>query len=800
MLKRLRFQEDWIAVALLCVMLTIAASGVARAKWVEEGLNSMWLVSVVGVLAGLALAKSRFSGWVATLFAIIYGTFWGGLLICNEMLVGDWHRRSLELVVRINNFLYKVLHGGTSRDTLPFIAAVALLFWFFGIVAAWSVFRRGTEWPAIIPAGVGLIVNNYYYFGSEDISLYLPVYMFLALIFIAHLSLLARERKWFESRVRFSPELRFDFLRAGLAVAIVGVSIGWAMPAWAASPSAATTWRQMTSSFGFMREIWIRLFSSVRGYGQANTDFYGDSLALAGPARLSNEPIMDISVNVVAEDNGAASAIQRYYWRAAAYSLYADGRWQVGDVTYRDYQPNKTNFNLPTYRLRRDVSLAILPHIPASSRLYMAGQVRWVDLNSMWEVTFDPENMVDATGIKAQQVLARGTPYSLIASISVADQTSLQAAGTNYPGWVTENFLQLPPDITQRTRDLAQQIVADANATTPYDQAQAINDWLRNNIKYEQEVNSAPPDQDPVDYFLFETREGYCNYYASAMVVMLRSLGVPARLTVGFAQGELMPNTQTYRILQEQAHAWPEVYFPQYGWVEFEPTVSQDPIVRPQVQPEGSGEDDGTDTTTNPSNDRDDNLPDEEFENLTDAEDPATGGQTNTNPALGFLERLPLAQIALVTVGALAALGLATVFLVRANVLGWENFGKFGGWVLKTQGKVFPSLVGLAYLNLERAGRWLGIARGPGVTPHERAAAFTAAIPRTKDGVDTITQQYATEQYSPRPADGEAARDAWHNIRFKVWHDAVSAFLLRYLEEDELLATAREKAQNLLRR
>ncbi|MBK8780899.1 MAG: transglutaminase domain-containing protein [Anaerolineales bacterium] len=85
---------------------------------------------------------------------------------------------------------------------------------------------------------------------------------------------------------------------------------------------------------------------------------------------------------------------------------------------------------------------------------------------------------------------------------------------------------------------------------------------------------------------LFESKQGFCNYYASAEVLMLRSIGIPARLAVGFAQGE--PNLQNtfFTVREKDAHAWPEVYFPGYGWIEFEPTGNQDPVNRPVAREE----------------------------------------------------------------------------------------------------------------------------------------------------------------------------------------------------------------------
>src|SRR5688572_17176505 len=113
-----KLEEGWLTVALLCAMVTVSGSGVAAAGWTES-LQAAWLCGVIGVFAGLALAKSRFSGPVVLLFATVYGLFMVGFFIGAD-LDGDWNRRSTELVIRLNNFIYKAIFGGTSRDPLPF--------------------------------------------------------------------------------------------------------------------------------------------------------------------------------------------------------------------------------------------------------------------------------------------------------------------------------------------------------------------------------------------------------------------------------------------------------------------------------------------------------------------------------------------------------------------------------------------------------------------------------------------------------------------------------------------------------
>ncbi len=151
-----------------------------------------------------------------------------------------------------------------------------------------------------------------------------------------------------------------------------------------------------------------------------------------------------------------------------------------------------------------------------------------------------------------------------------------------------QRYLQLPKSVTPRTRQLAEQITAGLE--TPYDKVIAITNYLRRNIQYVETIpDEAPVNQELIDWFLFDEKKGFCNYYSTAEIVMLRSLGIPARWAIGYAQGELLKNTSTdassdntltYLIRQKNSHAWPEVFFPNIGWVEFEPTATQPEIQR----------------------------------------------------------------------------------------------------------------------------------------------------------------------------------------------------------------------------
>jgi hypothetical protein len=144
----------------------------------------------------------------------------------------------------------------------------------------------------------------------------------------------------------------------------------------------------------------------------------------------------------------------------------------------------------------------------------------------------------------------------------------LRAASTDYPQEILSTYLQLPP-LDPRIPQLASQITA--RARTPYDKTVAIESYLRTRFAYTLELTGKPGD-DPLAHFLFETRAGHCEYFASAMAVMLRTLGIPSREVNGFLPGEYNDLGGDYIVRASDAHSWVEVYFPGSGWFTFDPT------------------------------------------------------------------------------------------------------------------------------------------------------------------------------------------------------------------------------------
>jgi hypothetical protein len=158
--------------------------------------------------------------------------------------------------------------------------------------------------------------------------------------------------------------------------------------------------------------------------------------------------------------------------------------------------------------------------------------------------------------------------YDVVSQTGLPSPDLLRQAATDYPSGIRLIYLRLPRQ-DQRITDLARRITA--LATNNYDRAMAIQDYLRHNFGYTLDPLAIDV-SDPIGSFLFKSRRGYCEYFAAAMAVMLRSLNIPARLVNGFQTGTYNRVGKDFVVRARDAHSWVEVYFPQYGWIPFDPT------------------------------------------------------------------------------------------------------------------------------------------------------------------------------------------------------------------------------------
>ena len=763
-------------VLLLMPVLALEASG-----W---PLSSRTIIPVLAlsIAFGFLLARSHYNELLSLFMSGIYGVGFA-LLIAAINEPGGIGEGVYAVITRLLQWLVDAATGGINQDNLVFTILVAMLFWFLGYNVTWHIFRVDRVVRAILPPGLILVTNSVYYSGDQNLDGYLIVFMFMALLLIVRSNLDARTWDWYVQGIRVPGKLRRQFFRMGAILALLALLIGWVLPA-SDLQERLNRFQEFLQSEPLTQlgEVWNRLFSTVEAQGPTTTDYYGgDSLQLGGAIRLGEQVVLVVS----------APPGRRYYWRSRVFDTYENGRWTpAADTRLTDDQSPLEVLTEPYLSGARDpVQQHFTIALNASRLVYTAPQPARVELPTRTDLRYTSEarDVMNVSVIRPYQVLHRGDTYTATSLMTNATASQLRAAGTEYPEYVRNLYFYVSPSITDRTIQLAHDIVNEAGAANPYDQAKAIETWLRVNIEYNEVIPQPPGGRDPVDWVLFDVRQGYCNYYASAMIMMLRSLGIPARMAAGFAQGTWDPEQQAFLVQERDAHTWVEVYFPGYGWIEFEPTAAQAPLNRVDDAPAGpqpSATPLATPTPTATPTPSATPTPDpltpqpEQALALPTVTPTFTPSPTATPvivptqpPPLTPQPRSPLAFL-------LSALGVALLGLLLIVLLAAVAVFIWWWWEWRGMGGLSP--VARAYARLERYIGLIGIKPGPQQTPEERRRQIVRQLPNAEPPVTAITRMYISERYGPGPKHPQDV--AMHaDVAEEAWTDARSNILRRFL-------------------
>ena len=339
----------------------------------------------------------------------------------------------------------------------------------------------------------------------------------------------------------------------------------------------------------------------------------------------------------------------------------------------------------------------------------------------------------DVEGVYAPQPMPVGTPYRVLAARPDARADDLRAVTAPAPAWLNDRYLALPDSLPERVRALATTITE--GKTTAYDKVRALEQSLRT-LPYDDTTTGAPAGQDVVDYFLFDLRRGHCEYFASALAVMARSLGIPARVVTGFNPGEAEAGSRLIR--ERNAHAWVEIYFENYGWVSFEPT--------PSVAALNRGEEPANLTPPLDLSNDDVFTPEEwPAPEATDTEPAPITSASETLPT--WLERA--LQVVRIVVAVALVIGGGLAFLWWRDMRGLRGAARWYG-------------------RLQWLGRWLGLRSTSTTTPLEFADTVARAAPGTAEPARAIATLYASERYGGKPisrAQEATAERHWRRLR-----------------------------------
>ncbi|HZU76806.1 MAG TPA: transglutaminase-like domain-containing protein, partial [Dehalococcoidia bacterium] len=433
-----------------------------------------------------------------------------------------------------------------------------------GMWAAWGALRVGWHWLIIAAAGALLCWTVWYQHGRDAAAV--PLFVVAALLLVARLTQRSLAREAFARGLPSAPtSLGMRLTRVGVAAAGASalVFVAWLLPPLHLRANIA--WQPPRPPQAVDPGLVIR--PQVR---QTELHDFGSVLPFTGAIALGDAPV----ANVQAQQPGLLFGV--------AYDRYEDIGWTSSAT------------NLPP----RSAAASAPAALPGDRLAFQGGSAASTGAGSISVRVAQPAKVLLASGpplaavappgaslsyvpqqlkgsppdefsaLYAVAPLQPGGSYTTSASVASAAPAALRSEGAALPDWVAQNYVQLPAALPQRVRDLAARIAA--GEPTAYDKALAVQQYLRG-MTYDESIAAPPPGEDGVDYLLFVTGRGYCDYFASAMAVMLRSLGVPARVVAGYAMHE-QNASGGFVVREHDAHAWTEVYFPGYGWQPFDPT------------------------------------------------------------------------------------------------------------------------------------------------------------------------------------------------------------------------------------
>lgn len=792
---------DALIVVVTIALLLMPALSLWAAEW-PLTLETVIPVLIISVLLGYYLARTNYNELLALTVSGLYGAF-SIFLIAAINEPGGLLDGSASVIERLAQWLVDAATGGINQDELVFTLLVATLFWYLGYNAVWHIVRIDRVWRVILPPALIMLTNMVVYAGNASLEIYLIIFAFMALVLIAHSNLENLRWNWYHNDVRVPMEMHNPLLRAAAVVALIVVVGAWVIP-MGDIQDRLNNFRQFLQSEPLqqMAEFWNRLVAPIESEGPATADYYGgDSLNLGGAIQLGDQIIFLVD----------APQQNRYYWRSRVFERYDAGHWSPSSTL------RVPDFNEPldiimddevigSLDARQAVQQTITVGEGGTRLLYAAPQPLSfdvpgrIDLMRTQPLLYENSPM-NISVVRPARVIERGMSYNATSLLSTASAHALRQAGTTYPDWVINPNASPGMSVSYRVPDLATSIVNNAGATNPYDKAKAIEAYLRTTIDYNERIPMPPDGADPVEWFLFDIREGYCTYYATAMVTMLRSLNIPARMAAGFSQGEWDSQLGQYVVRERDAHTWVEVYFPGYGWVEFEPTAAEAPINRegddpvqppvdePQIQPPTPlptatftpvPSPTPLPSPTTPPDQPDDPNNDSQSQPPTITPTPsptatATAVIVPTVPPpitppppddfLSFL--LPAA-------GAIALIfGLFILLLLVLLFIYWW-------WEWRGMGKFTP--VARAFARLERYLGLIGIRTADEQTPEEKREYIVSRLPKAERPVTAIARAYMHERYR-KPTDGspEAANNRAEAER--AWPFARGSILRRWIRK-----------------
>lgn len=760
-----RPEEGWTTLFLLLAMLLLVGLSVADSRSValadQAHPGSLAVLMVAAGSSGYLLARSSIGVLRAHLVGAAAGA--GILLMVASGAVGrgdallrlDWDAIRLglqQLGGQLSTEAQLYLAAAQSAPTTLTFLVLGALCWTTGQFSAFSLFRYGRAGPAIMATGVLLFLDEALpavgpVTGVLPTLPILAVFAALAMLLLMRLRLVTESRQWARRNLTDASEVRRLFLRTGtlfVAVVTVGAST---LTAFATMPPQRVDVGALQQPFEELGEElsrWLTLFAVDVTPRRAGG--FDDRLEVADVWEQGS------GLAFVAQVDGG---LRGNYWWASAFADF-DGRYWTRRQTSEEEVVAGQPFEIiadASGAGPREISASISPRKAALAASTVLGPSELVTVSRdvLIRSLGDREGLSEITFLDG---VAAGDSYAVAsAAHDYRDQggsltaAELRVAGTEYPPWI-ERYLRVDAGASgPRTVAKAAEITALAvrlESDNPYDKALLLQDQLRD-LQYSTSIAGLCRPGENVPECLLRTETGFCQHFASTMIMLLRELEIPARLVNGYLPGTAQDDGR-YEVPMQALHAWVEVYFPDVGWVRFDPTPGNQ--LR-QYEQQATRLEEGE--ALPPAEAFESPLAEEGQE----ADEP--GDEETPSPAAADADGGGGAGMDDVATALLLGGGAAVVLLAATL-----------GLLLARLRRLPEADGGLAYRRIVSLAARLGYGPHPAQTEYEYAASLSQSLPSVREELYVVADARVEKVYGRREISGErrdALRRAYARIR-----------------------------------
>lgn len=601
-----RGRGDWLSLLLLLSAVFCVASAIHEIGWAAGTGFLIWgglLVALLGHYLATSPLPSPAAGVIGVVLVlevvlIGVGSLWPPLSYVSADLadLGQWlerarwgqwaglgsplpevtgyvWRQSYAIFERVWFWLYRAFYGQSNEDQRVWLLLVASGLFLVTLFSTWQLFRRWRASLAVVPLGIAIGLNG---FLAGQSGGWVLGFLGIALVLMVRGRSRGLELRWQRQSMDYSDELLPYTTLVGTGLAAIVIILAPLVPALSSRATYDAFWRVLRSPWERVEDTTGRLFGGLNSPGRRESMLPPEGAAFGmsdehsvGAGRPQGDDIvMYVQTTDPAPEPWAGempslridTGPQRH-WRGGTYDTYTGAGWENSSYTTGDVLDAGEPLPVEGVDWREEFVQSFRMR-GRTGAVYAAGQPLSVDRRV--GLTRRDDGDVVSLEVDAYE-------YEVVSLVPKVTVSELEAAGGEYPDWVMERYLPLPP-LTQRVRDVVAEVTAGHD--TPYRKARAIESYLRQ-FPYDLDVPAPPADREVVDYFLFDLQSGFCDYYATAMTVMLRQAGIPARLAIGYTRGEYDRDRGAWVVTERNSHAWVEAYFPGYGWIEFEPTSGE---------------------------------------------------------------------------------------------------------------------------------------------------------------------------------------------------------------------------------